>query len=243
MIRRWSHLNIFNNISNQNLSKLYKKSKLVLFKANVKYKHFRKFKLLFKTTKRRAYRHLKHRSTFLVFSNIFKFWTIDYKNYINISKFEYTFNIYSFNYLIYNSNFLKNNNPDLHYNTNFLFSSLTIRRNAMLLPIQKNFNIKYKELSTKNNSISLIWHNETKDDLTWLNETNLYFLLFINFDSQYVPASYDITKLNFNYQIIFSTLFLIFLKKIFSYYSLFVFFFYTKTSFNTYNENFNRSLN
>jgi hypothetical protein len=188
MIRRWSHLNFVACISTRALAKLRKKSKLNLFKVNVKFKHFKKFKIKFTKIRRRAFRRLKRRSSLVPLRNVFKFWTLDYRIIRNLAKFEYFHNLFSFNYLIYNYNYLKNNNENVSYNVDFYISSFNSILARATSPITCSALTDLKLVSFFGGTpASFSWFNEPVDP-----ESPLYVPLASSFDSTFsTPLDYS----------------------------------------------------
>ncbi len=121
MIRRWSCLiNINNNFLNFN--KFFLKYKINLFKTSVNYKRFNSKLTKFK---RKSFIRLKHRSNFLLYTNILKYWIKDYLFNKHFIKYQYFNKILLNNFFFYNFNFIKNRNDNYFYNFNFYFSVLT----------------------------------------------------------------------------------------------------------------------
>jgi len=133
MIRRWSCVIKLSNSFN-NLTKFTVKHKISLFKSAVNFKRF-----TFKCTKfkRKALIRVKHRSTFLIYTNVIKFWVKDYMFNKHYLRYQFFSKIFINNFYFYNFNFIKNKNDSFFYNFNFIFNNFTV----------KNYNFFY----TKNN--------------------------------------------------------------------------------------------
>lgn len=210
MVRRWSCLiNITNNFSNNKIFSL--KHKINLFKTSVNFKRF-----TFKMTKfkRKAFIRLKHRSNFLLYTNVLKFWIKDYlfnKHYI---KYQYFNKIFINNFFFYNFNFIKNRNENFFYNFNFYFSVLT-------------------------NKTYFYFYNKPP----FFSHTSLFLSWFLNnpsIDNSVVPVynqwdksfftykAFNNTDDHFNFDTIFNDLFDIFLKKNVEIRKIFILLFYSK---------------
>ena len=210
MIRRWSCLiNITNNFSNNNF--FFLKYKINLFKTSVNFKRF-----TFKLTKfkRKAFIRLKHRSNFLLYTNVLKFWIKDYlfnKHYI---KYQYFNKIFINNFFFYNFNFIKNRNENFFYNFNFYFSILTNKT---------RFYFYKKPSFYVNTPLFLAW---------FLNNpsiSNSVIPVYNQWDNSYFTyKTPSITDSFFNFNIVFSDLFNIFLKKNVEIRKIFILLFYFK---------------
>ena len=210
MIRRWSCLiNITNNFSNNNF--FFLKYKINLFKTSVNFKRF-----TFKLTKfkRKAFIRLKHRSNFLLYTNVLKFWIKDYlfnKHYI---KYQYFNKIFINNFFFYNFNFIKNRNENFFYNFNFYFSILTNKT---------RFYFYKKPSFYVNTPLFLAW---------FLNNpsiSNSVIPVYNQWDNSYFTyKTPSINDIFFNFNIVFSDLFNIFLKKNVEIRKIFILLFYFK---------------
>ncbi len=133
MVRRWSCIiNISNSFNN--LNKYIIKHKVNLFKSSV---NFKRFTFKFTKFKRKSLIRLKHRSTFMIYTNIIKFWIKDYIFNKHFLKYQFFNKIFIKNFYFYNFNFIKNKNDSFFYNFNFIFNNFTI----------KNYNFFYKNSS------------------------------------------------------------------------------------------------
>lgn len=210
MVRRWSCLiNITNNFSGNNF--FFLKHKINLFKTSVNFKRF-----TFKLTKfkRKAFIRLKHRSNFLLYTNVLKFWIKDYlfnKHYI---KYQYFNKIFINNFFFYNFNFIKNRNENFFYNFNFYFSILTNKT---------YFYFHNKAPFYNNTSLFLAWF--LNNPLTNNSITPVY--------NQWDNSFFTYKNINnignvFNFDIIFNNLFDVFLKKNVEIRKIFILLFYFK---------------
>lgn len=193
MIRRWSCIiNITNNFSNFNqFNKLHK---IILFKSSVNFKRFS-----FKITKfkRRSLMRLKHRSSFLIYTNIFKYWVKDFMFNKLYLKYQFFNNIFINNFFFYNFNFIKNKSESFFYNFNFIFTTLTNK---------KFFYFSHKKSLIKNSSLIVAWFVLKPD----FNVTVLP--IYNNFQNSYFPYQ-EHFNVNFNLNEIFDLFFKLFLKK------------------------------
>jgi hypothetical protein len=210
MIRRWSCLiNITNTFSNNKI--FFLKHKINLFKTSVNFKRF-----TFRLTKfkRKAFIRLKHRSNFLLYTNVLKFWIKDYlfnKHYI---KYQYFNKIFINNFFFYNFNFIKNRNENFFYNFNFYFSILT----------NKTYFYLYNKPP---------FYNHTSLFLAWFlnnpSTNNSIIPVYNQWDNSFFTYKTLNTNDNFfDFTIIFNNLFDIFLKKNIEIKRIFILLFYFK---------------
>lgn len=192
MVRRWSHINT-NNLDFKNFNKFEKRNKINIFKLSVNFKRF-----TFKITKfrRKSMARFKHTSNWLIYTNIIKFWSIDYLFLRHFCKIQFFNGIFINNSFIYNFNFSKIRN-DLHsYNFNFFFSIWTKKSYQYY-----NLNMfKY----FKNNNITFTWFNETP----FLN--NSINFSYSQWDNNLYPiklSKNDIDLKTFNNQLLFNLYF------------------------------------
>lgn len=119
MIRRWSCINNY-NLNTISLIKFEKKFNINQFSNLI---NFKKFFFKFSKFKRKSISRMKHRTTWLIYSNVISLWTKDFffiKKYIKIQFF---YNIFFYNIFFYNINFIKNKgNNKLINNFNFIYS-------------------------------------------------------------------------------------------------------------------------
>lgn len=145
MVRRWSCLIDINN--NFNTCNSFKKGhKINLFKSSV---NFKRFTFKFTKFKRKSLIRLKHRSNWLIYTNVIKLWVKDYifnKNYL---RYQFFNKIFINNFFFYNFNFIKNRNESFFYNFNFIFYVFT----------NKNFFyfFKHKPSFSKYTPLSFAW--------------------------------------------------------------------------------------
>lgn len=208
MIRRWSCLiNINNNFINE--KKFFQKYKINLFKTSVNFKRF-----TFKLTKfkRKSFIRLKHRSNFLLYTNILKFWIKDYLFNKNFSKYQYFNKIFINNFFFYNFNFIKNRNENFFYNFNFYFSTFT----------NKNFfYFNNKSPFYKNTPLFLAWFTKSP------NFTNSIIPVYSQWDSLFFNYK-NFNDLTYDFNSIFYNLFDFFLKKNIEIRKIFILLFYFK---------------
>lgn len=124
MIRRWSCLINLNN----NFSKFpyFKKNyKISLFKSSV---NFKKFTFKITKLKRKSLLRFKHRSNWLIYTNILKYWVKDYMFNKTYLRYQFLNKLFLNNFYFYNFNFIKNRNETFFYNFNFIFFTLTNKK-------------------------------------------------------------------------------------------------------------------
>lgn len=121
MVRRWSYLNEINK-DFRRFNVFEKRHKISNFKVSVNFKRF-----TFKITKfkRKALVRLKHRSTFLLYTNIVKLWSKDYLFNKHLARFQCYNKVTYSNFFFYNFNFTRNRSESLRHNFNFFFSVLS----------------------------------------------------------------------------------------------------------------------
>jgi len=199
MVRRWSRINEFNFF--------FKNKKLFFFKKSSKYKMFkltvstRKFYKKYTKFRRKAFNRLRHKTNWLVYSNLFKFWSYDYLTTKTISKKFWLLNSQQFNFTAFNWSSAKNTNPELFFNFNYhmlnlnslFFKQRTDSSNFNNFFFWKNFKNISIALTETFNSIDLeaassllLYDNllyEIPNDLS--SSLNSDFLLFFKINSEY----------------------------------------------------------
>jgi hypothetical protein len=199
MIRRWSCLININNTFNNN--RFFLKHKINLFKTSVNFKRF-----TFKLTKfkRKSFIRLKHRSNFLLYTNVLKYWVKDYLFNKQYSRYQYFNKLFINNFFFYNFNYIKNRNDNFFYNFNFYFSILTNKTFYYFnnkFPFYKNtpltlgwfFNSPYI-----NNSIVPVYNQWSGTYYTYKNSNNLNFdlnLIFDNLFDIFIKKNIEIKKI------------------------------------------------
>lgn len=169
MIRRWSHINTINIDVSLNFLLVKKYNKINVFKNSVNFKRF-----TFKRTKfkRKSLTRVSHISKFLIYTNVFKFWSKNYLMNKHLSKNQYLYNIFLKNIFFYNFNFIKNKNENIFYNFNFVFSTW----------IKKSYFYHFKKnaltpIFCKNNNITTAWYSNS------INVNNQIVPAYTHFDS------------------------------------------------------------
>lgn len=186
MIRRWSCLIDLNN--NFNSYDFFKKNhKLNLFKNSV---NFKRYNIKNTKFKRKSLIRLKHRSNWLIYTNVIKFWIKDYifnKNYL---RYQYFNKILLNNFFFYNFNFIKNRNDTFFSNFNFFFFNYTHKNNFYFtnhkLPYFKNSTLSfswYLQNPSLNKSILPIYSEWENNLYHYSSEASTEFDLNIIFDS------------------------------------------------------------
>ena len=176
MIRRWSCVIQLNN--NFTFYKpFFKHYKITTFKSSV---NFKRFSFKFTKFKRKSLIRLKHRSNFLIYTNVIKLWVKDYifnKNYLRM---QFLNKIFIMNFYFYNFNFIRNKNDNFINNFNFIFSTFN----------NKNYFYYYKNniKNLKNSSLTLAFYlnkpflNETIVPV-FFKDNNILFSYHTNKDS------------------------------------------------------------
>lgn len=142
MVRRWSRINEFNfSLKNKKLFFFKKSSKSKVFKLTVS---TRKFFKKYSKFRRKAFNRLRHRSNWLIYSNVLKFWSYDYLNIRTFNKKSWSLNIYEYNFIIFNWSCVKNLNADLFFNLKYNIINL----NSFI----------YRQISTKPTTF-FFWNN------------------------------------------------------------------------------------
>lgn len=192
MIRRWSCIiNITNNFNN--FSYFTKSHKISLFKSSV---NFKKFTFKFTKFKRKALIRLKHKSLFLIYTNILKFWVKDFMFNKLYLKYQFFNKIFLNNFFFYNFNFIKSKSELFFYNFNFIFTTLNNK---------KFYYFFNKKSIIKNSPLTLAWFVNTP------NLDNTIVPFFINWQSSSFCYQDPFIK-NFEVNQIFDTIFDSFLK-------------------------------
>jgi len=198
MVRRWSRINEFNfSLKNKKLFFFKKSSKSRMFKLTVS---TRKFFKKYTKFRRKAFNRLRHRSNWLVYSNVLKFWSCDYLNTKTFSKKTWFINSQKFNFIIFNWSSVKNLNNELFFNLNYNILNL----NALFFKNKCNYSKFFFFWADFNNvSIGLTdTHELTLNDINplpvlsyfenyfyendcneFLKNENTYFLFFNNIEN------------------------------------------------------------
>jgi hypothetical protein len=206
MIRRWSSLiNINNNFSKFKYFSL--KHKINLFKNSVNFKRFT-FKI--SKFKRKAFIRLKHRTNFILYTNVIKFWIKDYLFNKHYLKYQFYNKIFLNNFFFYNFNFVKNRNENYFYNFNFYFSTLT-NKTYLYFYNKSTFN--------KNSPLTLAWFINNP----FLNKSILP--IYNVWGDNYFKHEF-IINLNFNINLLFDNVFDLILYKNLEFRKIFIYLFY-----------------
>jgi hypothetical protein len=191
MIRRWSCIiNLTNNF--ENFSNFNKSHKISLFKSSV---NFKKFTFKFTKFKRKALIRLKHKSLFLIYTNILKFWVKDFMFNKLYLKYQFFNKILLKNFFFYNFNFIKSKSELFFYNFNFIFNTLSNKKFSYF------FNTKF---IVKNSPLTTAW---------FLNQpeiNNSIIPYFMNWQNSYFPyqdTSNPIFDINSIFDIFFDSFF------------------------------------
>lgn len=179
MIRRWSCLiNINNNFNNYNFFE--KNYKINIFKSSV---NFKRFTFKFTKFKRKSLIRLKHRSNWLIYTNIIKLWVKDYLFTKNYLKYQFLNKSFVNNFFFYNFNFIKNRTDVFFYNFNFLFCTFT-NKNYLYFCKNKPLFIKNSPLFVSflnndpiiNNSIIPVYSSYENMLFPYVNKNNQFDL-------------------------------------------------------------------
>jgi hypothetical protein len=210
MVRRWSCLINITNSFNTN-DKFFLKYKINLFKTSVNFKRF-----TFKLTKfkRKSFIRLKHRSNFLLYTNVLKYWVKDYLFNKHYSKYQYSNKLFISNFFFYNFNYIKNRNESFFYNFNFYFSILT----------NKTFYyFNNKSPFYKNTPLALAWFFNTPH----LN--NSIVPVYNQWDNtSFIYKDFNSSNPSFDLSVIFNNFFEIFIKKNIEFRKIIILLFYSK---------------
>lgn len=180
MVRRWSSINTFNfSLKNKN-------KKLFFFKKSSKYRVFRitvsvrKFYKKFTKFRRKAFNRLRHKTNWLVYSNILKFWSCDYLNTKSFAKKSWILNSRQFNVVTFNWSSVKNLNTEIFFNYNFNILNL-------------NSFFFFKKIWFCNNSYFTFWDK--------------FKNISISLSESYLPNEFDATPALFYYEDFFYEIF------------------------------------
>lgn len=193
MIRRWSCL-ININTDFKTFNQFSKTHKIFLFKSSVNFKRF-----TFKITKfkRKSLIRMKHRSLFLIYTNILKYWVKDFMFNKLYLKYQFFNKIFINNFFFYNFNFIKSKTDLFFYNFNFIFTTLNNK---------KFFYFSHKKSIIKNTPLTLAWFNTNPA----INNSIIPF--YSNFQNYYYSYEENL-NMNFDLNQIFELTFQLFLKK------------------------------
>ena len=206
MVRRWSYINLFNFEEKKKNSFFLKKSyKLTIFKKSVSLKRFNKKYTKFR---RKAFNRLKHQSNWMIYHNVFKFWSKDYLFNKNYARRQYFEGFFLNNFLFFNFNFIKNRNINTFYNWNFYFFNFSKKTFFYF------YKHKFSHLNLKNSTITKGWYFSTIDS------NNLAFPIYSEWDKNFFPIGSG--KQFFNLNFFFETLNLLLIKKLNEYYKILV---------------------
>lgn len=141
MVRRWSHINYLNSFfltNSFNFFKVKKKNKIYNIKFSLSLKRFNK---KFTKFRRKSLKKIKHLTNWILYHNIFKFWSKDFLLKKKTSSYIFTFNIFFKNYFFFNL-FLYKKNFNFLNNCNFIFSNLSSKSNSLLINLSTIFFFK-----------------------------------------------------------------------------------------------------
>lgn len=208
MIRRWSCVIQLNN-NFTSYKPFFKHYKITTFKNSV---NFKRFSFKFTKFKRKSLIRLKHRSNFLIYTNVIKLWVKDYLFNKNYLRFQFLNKIFITNFYFYNFNFVKNKNDNFINNFNFIFSTFN----------NKNYFYYYKNniKNLKNSSLILAFFLNKPS----LNETTVP--TFFKDNNIFYPFSLINNNLEYDFLPIFDFFFSITLSKILEIKKIFIIFFY-----------------
>jgi len=193
MVRRWSCIiDINNNFTDHAV--FFKNHKINLFRTSV---NFKRFTFRYTKFKRKALIRLKHRTNWLIYTNVIKLWVKDYLFNKNYLRYQFFNKIFINNFFFYNFNFIKNRSNDLFYNFNFIFSTFTINRYLYYYKTKINY--------LQNSPLTVAWFQQSPT----LN--NSILPIYSSFDNYLI--SYNSKNDIFNFDDLFESIFLIFLKK------------------------------
>jgi len=186
MIRRWSCINIFNlSFKEKKTFSLKKTAKSRIFKLSVS---TRKFNKKYTKFRRKAFNRLRHRSNWMIYSNIFKFWSQDYLANRSFIKKNWLLNVFKNNFIFFNWSSCKNQNIEIFFNFNFNFFNINF------LKIKSNDFLTY---GSKKNSPSFFLKNASvgsyNDEILQNNHafssiSSLFFYENLYFDTLTYPC-------------------------------------------------------
>lgn len=136
MIRRWSHINLFNKTS-----LITRKSFFIKFFSNFKKSiRFKKYRVKLTKFTRKGWFKLKRNGNWYIYFQIFKYWLQEYKYCKMYFKFQFNHQISNYNFLSYNTTYFKVKKfaevlPN--YNNFFLLQFLTKKSLNYFIPFYK----------------------------------------------------------------------------------------------------------
>lgn len=170
--------------------------KVTIFKSSVSFKRF-SFKIT--KLKRKSLIRIKHRTTWMLYTNVIKLWVRDFMFMKSFSRYQFFHKITINNFFFYNFNFIKNRNETFFYNFNFIFSTFS---NKNYLYFSKN-----KIIFIKNSPLfSSFFNNEP-------NVNNSIIPVYSSYENHLFPYINSKNN-NFDIQNLFDLFFSINIKKI-----------------------------
>ena len=103
MVRRWSSINTINT-SLLSFAKFAKIFKVSVFRSVVNYK---RYAVKYTKFKRRTLARWKHRTNWIIYLNVIKFWVDDYRLLRQLSRYQFFNKIFTNNFYIYDFNYIK----------------------------------------------------------------------------------------------------------------------------------------
>lgn len=152
MIRRWSCINHI-NMQLSVIQYLSVRYKLKTFRSSV---NFKKYYLINTKFKRKSFVRIKHKTNFLPYLNILKYWIPDFYFCKHYFKFQF-FNKFFFKNFLF-INLFSNKNRLFFESSNFLFSTW----------VKKSYNYfsKYNLLLVKRQRLDFAWYINDSSNLT-----------------------------------------------------------------------------
>lgn len=198
MVRRWSHINYLNSfflLNSFNFFKIKKKNKIYNIKFSLSLKRFNK---KFTKFRRKSLKKIKHLTNWIIYHNIFKFWSKDFLLKKKISSYLFIFNIFFKNYFFFNLFLYKKNFIFLN-NCNFISSNISSKSNYLLQNLSIIFFFK-----------KFFLFNFMKNKETCFYKTSFYFnkKIFIyesSLSNKYLFNFYNSTYDNTDYPLLINT--------------------------------------
>lgn len=207
MVRRWSHINEVNNAF-FSAARFEMRCTVNIFRNSVFYKKF-----VFKITKfkRKSIARLKHKSNWLIYTNVIRTWINDYTFNKHYLRFQFYNKIFVNNFFFFNFNFSKMRNESFFFNFNFFFATWS-RKSYFYY----NYNaFRY----IKNSNITFGWF--TKPPVTGNSVVPVYG----EWDGNFYPTNLN-KNLEFNFDNIFDFFLTVFLQQKFEIRKILILLFY-----------------
>ena len=195
MVRRWSCIITLNKINP--LTKTFKKiHKISIFKSSV---NFKKFSHKFTKFKRKSLIRFKHKTNWLPYTSVFKFWVKDYIFNKNYARYQFFNKIFINNVVFFNFNLIKKL-TNFSFNFNFIFYVF----------LNKNYKYFYKSKikNISNSALSVGFYPLN------INLPISVAPTYRSFDNSFFPFSLNVTHHSFEFTNLFDFIYSLHISKL-----------------------------